>query len=106
MFQITKYRPKIDLGPVIPNLAANMQLAIEKGLIVDKGLEVSYNEISDPADVGPIVTDIFMALDMQAEANKQLNNVKNFINAPARPAKSAASAGSAPTAATASSSQP
>lgn len=92
MFQITKYRPKTDLGPVIPNLAANMQLAIEKGLIVDKGLEVSYNEISEPSDVGPIVTDIFMALDIQAEANRQLNNVKNLINAPARPAKPAAPA--------------
>lgn len=69
-----------DIGPVIPNLALDMELAIEKGLIVDKGLDITHNELETPSDVGPIVTDGIEAMEMSALYQQSAINAKKFSN--------------------------
>lgn len=67
-----------DIGPVIPNLALDMELAIEKGLIVDKGLDITHNDMETPSDVGPIVTDSIEAMEMSALYQQSAINAKKF----------------------------
>lgn len=78
-----------DIGPVIPNLALDMQLAIEKGLIVDQGLDINHNDLETPSDVGPIVTDSIEAMEMSALYQQSAINAKKFSNNMVRKAAAA-----------------
>ncbi len=65
MRQKCVFNPKTDLQETIPGLDTDLALAMEKGVVMDTGINPEYNLIDDPRNIRGRVGDAFDAINAQ-----------------------------------------
>lgn len=71
MIQKHKTDKERDLGYTIPDMALDIQEAIETGVVKKTVVNLGqYNMIDDPTKVGKVINNVFDAIDAQSSFNK------------------------------------
>lgn len=71
-----KHDRNVDLGETIPHLHIDLEKAVETHTIRDTGVIPEFNGIEDSSDVGPVVRDIFTAIDEKNRISQQMSDIK------------------------------
>lgn len=65
MYQICKFDKTRDLQEAIPGLSTDLHEAIKHGVVLDTGIDATYNDMEDVAGIRGRVRDAFSAIDHQ-----------------------------------------
>lgn len=71
------YNPERDIQATLPDLALDLENAIETGVVVDGGTVVDDNGISDPLNIRGRIRDAFDAIEHQRSIRAALNAPKS-----------------------------
>lgn len=80
MRQICIFNPVRDIQKTVPDMAIDLNAAIESGVVLDTGMIAEHNEIDSPSSVIGRVRDVFDAF----EAQKNILN-KGRVTQPSAP---------------------
>ena len=76
MLQICKLNKDVDLGYTIPDLHIDIDEAITTGVLKNTPNSSStYNMLNDTDEVGPVVRDVFTALDHSRILDAQFSSM-------------------------------
>lgn len=76
MFIETKFDPEKDIQAVVPNLAIDLEAAIDNGVVVDTGVIAEYNDIDSPSNILCRIHDTFEAMDLQKAISANMKAAK------------------------------
>ena len=70
MYQVCKFNKDTDLCKTVPGLSTDLGLAINNGVVLDTGIDATYNDVDDPARIRGRVHDAFQAVDLQLRSKQ------------------------------------
>lgn len=65
MVYTCEYDPTRDIMKTVPDMAINLEAAIESGVVLDTGMIAEHNDIDSPSSVIGRVRDVFDAFEAQ-----------------------------------------
>lgn len=83
MFIETKFDPDKDIQAPVPNLAIDLEAAIDNGIVVDTGVIAEYNDIDCPSNILCRIHDTFEAMDLQKAISANMKAAKAKADAKA-----------------------
>lgn len=72
MYKECLFNSERDIQEVVPDMATDINTAMETGVVMDTGVDGDYNDIDDPRNIMGRVESVFEAMDLQRKIGKAM----------------------------------